>query len=124
MAEAAWSVPSPPLLRARTQKGKGSQLKSFFSPLQAQSPSPATSPASVRGLFWPSGESLPALLPTVQSSCLPEGCGTSGLGSLGGSSWPWAGNGCLLAPPGPMGQSAVEWGCDERGLITLEVLSS
>lgn len=55
MAEAAWSVPSPPLLRARTQKGKGSQLKSFFSPLQAQSPSPATSPASVRGLFWPSG---------------------------------------------------------------------
>lgn len=56
--------------------------------------------------------SLPASTqPSLPARCRsqPEGWGTSGLDSLGGSPWPWDGGSCLLAPPCPMGHTA-RWG--------------
>ena len=102
-------LPTPTSLESQNpEKGRGpsrshSSLPSKPRALALQQAHPAS-----EGFPGPLGDlSLP---PSVQPSCLSEGCGASGLGSLGRSPWPWGGNGCLLAPPCPLGQSTVGWG--------------
>lgn len=99
----------PPPSRARAQRrAEVPARKSLLPTLQAQSPSPVTSPPTQRPRAFLGLRGIVSFPPSIQPSqparyFQPEGRGTLGWDSFGGSPGPWGGKGCLLVPPCPMG---------------------
>lgn len=129
-ARAAWSLQCPSPSRATAQTREWSQLRSHPSPPSSPEPWPCDRPTqhqraflALRGILSLPASTQPSL--PARCSAQPEGCGTSGLNSLGGSPWPWDGEGCLSVPPCPMGAHSsvgLEEGLVMEGMITRGVL--